>query len=282
MIVSLVVLSAFLHASWNALLKRERDKDRTLIAAVAIGAVFAAAVAAARAALTGTPHFASAAAFGWALVAGLFEQFYFVTLARALERGPLGPVYTISRGGAVLVVYPFSIWLFGEHLAALGAAGSLAVLCGLVVSDWRFGRASAMPGSATAWASVCALSIASYHLAYKAALDRGGAPSSVFAVSLALSTALSLVRTGSGGRRIAIGLVRAAPAKLVCMGALCGGSFLILIEALSHGGAGFVLTLRNTSVLFALVLAWAIGERPRTAPALGAALVATGAVLMAW
>jgi uncharacterized membrane protein len=282
MIVALVLFSAFLHASWNALLKREPDKDRTLIAAVAIGTLLAAAVAVTRAALTGTPHFANTASFGWALVAGLFEQIYFLTLARALERGPLGPVYTISRGGAVLLVYPLSILIFAEPLSALAAAGSIAVLAGLVVSDWRFGRASAMPASATLWALVCAVAIAAYHLAYKAALDDGGAPSSVFAVSLAFSTGLSLLRTGAAGRSASFGLVRAAPAKLVLMGILCGGSFLILIEALSHGGAGFVLTLRNTSVLFALFLAWSIGERPRTAPALGAALVATGAVLMAW
>ncbi|HEY2030423.1 MAG TPA: DMT family transporter [Myxococcales bacterium] len=280
MIVALVLFSAFLHASWNALLKRERDKDRTLIAAVAIAAILAIAVAVVRASLAGTAHFATRASLLSALVAGLFEQIYFVTLARALERGPLGPVYTISRGGAVLVVYPLSILLFGEQLGTVGALGAVAVLCGLVVSDWRFGRASAMPLQATLWASLCALAIASYHLAYKAALDEGGAPSSVFAVSLAFSTALSLLRTGRAGRRTAFGLFRSAPAKLAGMGALCGGSFLILIEALAQGGAGFVLTLRNTSVLFALLLAWVIGERPRIAPAVGAALVAAGAVLM--
>jgi uncharacterized membrane protein len=66
------------------------------------------------------------------------------------------------------------------------------------------------------------------------------------------------------------------------MGAVCGGSFLILMEALAAGGAGFVLTLRNTSVLFAVGLAWAIGDSPRRAQIAGAVLVAAGAVLMAW
>jgi drug/metabolite transporter (DMT)-like permease len=41
-----------------------------------------------------------------------------------------------------------------------------------------------------------------------------------------------------------------------------------------------VLTLRNTSVLFAMLLAWAIGERPRWNTSLGASLVALGAILM--
>ena len=137
-----------------------------------------------------------------------------------------------------------------------------------------------MPLPATLWALVCAAAIAAYHLAYKAALADGGAPSAVFAVSLSVSTALSLFRSGREGRVAAARLVRASPAKISLMGFLSAGSFLILIEALARGGVGFVLTLRNTSVLFALVLAWAIGERPRLATALAAVLVATGAALM--
>ncbi|MCX5746234.1 MAG: EamA family transporter, partial [Proteobacteria bacterium] len=66
------------------------------------------------------------------------------------------------------------------------------------------------------------------------------------------------------------------------MGLLCGGSFLILMEALARGGSGYVLTLRNTSVLFAAGMAYLIGERPRRGEVIGAALVAAGAALMAW
>ena len=65
------------------------------------------------------------------------------------------------------------------------------------------------------------------------------------------------------------------------MGLMCGGSFLILMEALARGGPGYVLTLRNTSVLFAMAMAWRIGERPRRAEVAGAALVAVGATLLA-
>jgi drug/metabolite transporter (DMT)-like permease len=280
MIVALVVLSAFLHAAWNALLKRERDKDRTLIAAVALGTVFAIAVAVIRAVTTGVPAFATPTSFGFSLLAGVFEQVYFFTLARALDRGPLGPVYTLSRGGAVVLVYPLSVAIFGETTSPLSLTGSAVVLAGLLLSDWRFGRASDMPLPATLWALVCAAAIAAYHLAYKAALAEGGAPSAVFAISLSVSTALSLFRSGREGRAAAAGLVRATPAKISLMGFLSAGSFLILIEALARGGVGFVLTLRNTSVLFALLLAWAIGERPRLATALAAVLVATGAALM--
>src|SRR5215212_5083413 len=100
MIVALVLVSAFLHAAWNALLRLEQDKDRALVAAVGAAAALALAVAGVRWA-AGEAPFPGAAAVGWALAAGLLEVAYFISLARALEAGPLGPVYTISRGGAV-------------------------------------------------------------------------------------------------------------------------------------------------------------------------------------
>jgi uncharacterized membrane protein len=55
---------------------------------------------------------------------------------------------------------------------------------------------------------------------------------------------------------------------------------LILMEALALGGSGYVLTLRNTSVLFATILAATIGEKPAHAEIAGATFVAGGAVLM--
>lgn len=283
MIIALVLVSAFLHAAWNAMLKREVDKDRALIAAVGVGALLAVAVATGRAGIGGEVPFPALPALGWALVAGGFEQLYFLGLARALERGPLGPVYTISRGGAVLVVYPLSVLLFDERVTPASFVGSGLVLLGLVLSGLRSAGptdSKAMVPAATAWAVACAFAIAAYHLAYKAALDAGGASSAVFAASLVFATAINLVRTGAGGRRAIGALLRASGLRMVFMGALCGGSFLMLIEALATGGAGYALTLRNTSVLFALGLAWAIGERPRFGPAVGAALVAAGAIAM--
>jgi len=281
-LVALVVLSAFLHAAWNALLKREADKDHALIAAVAVATALAAAVAAARWALLDELPFRTAPALVWALVAGVVELAYFVSLARALDGGALGPVYTISRGGAVLVVYPLSIVLFGEAPTVAALTGSAIVVLGLVLSGRQQRAASGdRPDTGIGWAIVCAVSIAGYHLAYKAALSVGGNPSAVFATALALATAANLARARHAGRRAVAALWHARKCRVLAMGLLCGGSFLVLLEALASGQTGFVLTLRNTSVLFATGLAWAIGERPRVAHAIGAGLVAAGAIVMA-
>jgi len=284
MIVVLVVISALFHALWNALLRLEEDKDRAVVGAVLVAATFALAVAGVRWGLGSIP-FATPAAIGYTVCAGLLESVYFVTLARALEIGPLGPVYTVSRGGAVLAVWPLSIVLYDELVTWTSSAGSALVLLGLVFAGLgrHGGRDGTEPDrSGIAWASVCAVSIAGYHLSYKAALRAGGASSATFAVSLGLAGLISLIRIRRDGRAALRRLIRARTWQVVRMGVICSGSFLILMEALAIGGSGYVLTLRNTSVLFAIGLAYVIGERPARAEIAGAALVAAGAVLMAW
>lgn len=280
MIVALVLFSAFLHAGWNALLRVEPDKDRGLVAAISVAALFACAIGAIRWALGDTP-FDTVEAVGWTALAGGFEAIYFATLAIAMERGRLGPVYTVSRGGAVLLVWPLSIVLFGELVTASSSTGSAIVLGGLILAGLGAHRhGGAGQGSGIGWAAACAASIAGYHLAYKAALQAGGSASATFAVSLAGAAIIRIGWLGRDGRAALAGVVRARWPRVLLMGLVCGGSFLILMEALARGGSGFVLTLRNTSVLFAALLAWAIGERPVRAELAGAALVATGAVVM--
>lgn len=279
-IVALVLLSAFLHAGWNALLRVEPDKDRGLIGAIAVASLFSAVIAGARFA-GGEEMFAGRDAVIWTVVAGVAEALYFMTLAKALELGRLGAVYTVSRGGAVLVVWPMSIVLYGEVASLEAISGSVLVCLGLALS----GIGGTQGGTqrhkvGLAWASVCAVSIAGYHLAYKAALNAGGNPSATFAVSLGLSALIGVVRIGGAGRTKLVEVVRSRAARVCLMGVICGGSFLILMEALARGGSGYVLTLRNTSVLFAAMFAWTIGEKPRRVEIIGAVAVAAGAVLM--
>jgi drug/metabolite transporter (DMT)-like permease len=286
-IIALVLFSALLHATWNALLRLEKDKDRSLILAIVFGTLFALIIAGGRWAAGAVP-FSSIAGLGFTLLAGVIEAIYFATLARAMERGRLGVVYTVSRGGAVLAIWPLSIALFSEAVSARSIAGSVAVLAGLVCCGLGAGSAGGAGGeardrqrAAVGWSIACAVSIAAYHLAYKAALVGSVNPSACFAVSLGTSAAINVLRLG-GDRRRALGpLLRARWPRLLLMGLMCGGSFLILVEALARGGSGFVLTLRNTSVLFAAVMAWGIGERPRRLELAGAALVAVGATVMA-
>ena len=135
---------------------------------------------------------------------------------------------------------------------------------------------------ALAWALLCALCIAGYHVCYKCALSAGSEPTAVFAAALGVALPVNLGRLGLGGVRRVGRTLCARPWVLGASGALCAASFLLLLAALSRGGAGAVLTLRNISVVFALLLAWSMGERPRGQQVAGTLSVVLGAAMLGW
>jgi uncharacterized membrane protein len=272
LVALIVVVSALIHATWNALLRLEPDKDRAITAVMGVSALAGGAAAAVQVAL-GIVPVPNLAALGWAALAGVAEGIYFIALARGLTLGPLGPVYTVSRGGAVVLVWPVSVLIFGEPVVGLAIAGTAVVLVGMAVSGAERGASRAAIG----WGLLAAVNIAGYHLAYKTALAAGATAPGVFVVAMVIATSFSLLRRVRLGRP-----VDALPrrGRLVLIGVVCAASFLLFLIALGQGGAGYVLTLRNTSVLFATGLGWVVGDRPGRRQIAGALLVALGAVLL--
>lgn len=268
----LVLASAVLHAAWNAILKREREPQLAVVPVSAVGAAVGAVGAFAGPGFS----FHSAKALGFALLAGVFEGTYFLTLGRALGAAPLSTVYTVSRGGALILVWPISIVLFGEAVHPWSIAGAALVALGLAAtaSGPKTGAASTR---GIVFASLAGASIAGYHVSYKTALAAGAPPPATLAISMALGVVLNVALLDAAARARLSSLVRARPLPLGLAGLLTGVSFLLFLMALARGGAGAMLTLRNTSVVFATLFALFIGERPSRAQWGGAVLVVLGA-----
>jgi drug/metabolite transporter (DMT)-like permease len=278
-VVLLVIASALAHASWNAILKRCRDPEHAVVSmmfvAAACGVIFA---------VTFHTPAPAPASIAWSLAAGLLEAGYFVTLARALSRAPLGSVYTVVRGGALVVVWPISVLLLDEPITLVRGAGTLLVVLGLAATG-AGERAPSLDGtsktrSGIAVAGLCALFVGGYHLAYKLALSTGSRPEAVVSISLSTASILNVSALGAR-RRLALGALRTQPVRIVVGGLLASVGFLVFLSAMKDAGAGVVLTLRNTSILFAQALSFGLGERPRRLGIVGAGLVTTGAVLLA-
>ena len=274
-ITLLVLASAALHALWNAALKRQRDPESAAVAILAVAAV----VAAMAAPVFSAPLHPKAVAIGWSLAAGACEAGYFITLALALRAAPLGVAYTVSRGGAIALVWPISVIWLGESVGVLPALGAVTVCLGLVLLG-REGKVGAARRG-VAWAVACAAFIAGYHLAYKCALSTGAAPASVFAIALGLALPVNLARLGRSGLTRMLGAVRASPISICGAGAVCTASFLLFLAALARGGAGWVISLRNTSVVFALFLGAVLGEKVGPPQIAGTLCVLAGAALLA-
>jgi drug/metabolite transporter (DMT)-like permease len=179
----------------------------------------------------------------------------------------------------MLVIWPISILFLGEAFAWPARIGALLIAAGLALTVLR--PREGATASSLAWASFCAFGIAGYHVCYKLALDARAEPRALFAVALGCALPINAASLGRTGWRDSLDALRKSPWVLSAGGAICTASFLVLLDALSTSGAGAVLTLRNTSVLFAQGLALWSGERVDWRVLGGAALVVGGAVLLA-
>jgi drug/metabolite transporter (DMT)-like permease len=271
----LVLSSAFLHASWNALLKRHPNPEVGVVSVISIAVVGGGLWTLG---MRGQA-FPTASGLAWALVAGAFEGIYLAALSRALKQAPLGLAYTVSRGGAMLLVWPVSVLWLGEAVSGWMVAGAVLLGVGLMVMNLTRPTGSAATG--VAWAALAAVCIASYHLAYKLALGEGAQPPALFATGLLVALpVLVLERARKLGWATLTREARVRPGLVVVTGIVCTLSFALLLSALGSSGAGVVLTLRNTSITFALGLAALQGERLERRQLAGAGLVAVGAVLL--
>jgi drug/metabolite transporter (DMT)-like permease len=275
--LTLVLLSAFFHASWNALLKRHADPEAGIVGVTAVTVVLGGLWALG---LSGEA-FPTRAGVGWCLAAGAWEGVYLFSLARSLRHAPLGLAYTVARGGALMLVWPVSVLWLGEQLTPLTVVGAVALGAGLAVTGLV--RPTGSAGRGVAWAAVSAVCIAGYHVAYKRALGEGAQPPALFALALSVALPmLLLTRVRREGRMAVLRQARHSPVLTLVTGGVCTLSFALMLLALARVGAGAVLTLRNTSIAFALALAMAQGERPGRRQLAGAALVMAGAVLLGW
>jgi drug/metabolite transporter (DMT)-like permease len=175
-------------------------------------------------------------------------------------------------------VWPAAL-LLGEAASPRTLAGAAAVGLGVSLVAAGGGRASR---AGLVLAGVCAASIAGYHLLYARALAAGAAPAPVFAVALVAALPFVLVPARRRGLAPPPGERAGVLLRRVLAGALCTASFLLFLVGLSASGAGVALTLRNTAVVFAQLLALALGEPVPRAQGLGAILVAAGAAAVSW
>ena len=271
----LVLSSAFLHAWWNALLKRHPNPEVGVVSVIAIAVVGGGLWTLG---MRGQA-FPTVRGLAWALGAGACESIYLAALSRALKQAPLGLAYTVSRGGAMLLVWPVSVLWLGEAVSVWMVSGAVLLGVGLVVMN--LSRPAGPAATGVAWAALAAVCIAGYHLSYKLALGEGAQPPALFATGLLVALpVLVLERARKLGWATLKREALVRPGLVVFTGIVCTLSFALLLSALGNSGAGVVLTLRNTSIAFALGLAALQGERLERRQLAGAALVAVGAVLL--
>jgi drug/metabolite transporter (DMT)-like permease len=270
-----VLAAAAFHAGWNALLKLNLEPyvSTTLVAAAS------GVVALPFAIIVGLP---SPAAWPYILASVAIHIVYYLSLAQAYRFGDLGQVYPIARGTAPLMTAVVASNWLGETLGPYGWAGVVVLAAGILLLAVRGGSTSKLfnPYS-VGFALLNALTITTYTLVDGLGARVSAAPSQytvwLFLLSGATMGAWGVARLGA--RRLATDF--AGHWRLTVGAAvLSTAAYGIAIWAMTVAPIALVAALRESSVLFAALLAAVVLREPVLPTRIAAALLVLVGMLL--
>ena len=253
-VIGLTLSAAVLHAIWNALLRS--GGDRLWSVTVMSFATTAAALPAALLLPTPLPD-----CWYYIAISAVLQVAYGIFLAYAYRHGELSQVYPVIRGSVPLLVTFGGFLLAGQRLSRVGLLGVLMVSAGiasLALGKDRISTRGLMLALATA------LFVACYVVADGIGVRLAGNPQSYTAwifltYGVLLPPASLWLR-----RRLRIHIQRGETAKALAGGVLSIGSYGAMIAALSLGKLGPVSALRETSVIFSMLMGRVLLGEPLT------------------
>lgn len=267
-----VLAAAFLHALWNALIKHGASK----LGAMVVMSIFEVPIGLAL--VTVLPP-VSLAALPWIIAAGCTHFGYKFFLSTAYDRGDLSRVYPIARGAAPMIVALVGGFVLADALSARQYL-AIAVLAAGILLMARGVFAAGEDRRLLPFALGSAVATAAYTL-----IDGMGARISGSAVAY-----VSWVFVADG-LIFALGMLALRGPDILPrqrrawgMGAVAAaasfGSYAVAIWAMTLAPIALVAALRETSILFAVLIGWiGFGERMGGGKALAAAVIVSGVVL---
>lgn len=245
-----VLFAAAIHAAWNASIKRGRDP----LLETAMVHAWVAVPAAVAVLLLPWPGPIAAACLA---ASTAIHCVYYHALAAAYRHGDLSFAYPVMRGSAPLFTALFSVVLFGEHLGPAGWAGIAAVCAGVLAIGLASARLvdRAARRRSLGWALLTALTIVAYTLVDSTGV-RSAPHAAAYVAWLALleGPVLFMLVLAHRGRPL---LDYARERGIAPLGAGIAAmlSYGVALWAMTRAPVALVAALRETSVLFALLIA---------------------------
>jgi drug/metabolite transporter (DMT)-like permease len=273
-LAGLVLLAALAHATWNALLKASGDRFLTFTVVAGTGTVIGGLLAL----LVDVPN---SAAWPYLAVSMVIHNGYYVFLILAYRAGDLSRVYPLARGAAPLLVAVLAGLTAGEVLGTGAWAGIGLVSVGIISLCFTGGGLAGQDLKPVLFALGTALFIAAYTVVDGLGIRLAGAPMGYIAwlnllEGIPFMTAVVIFR-----RRELVPFIRAHWVSGVLGGVLGMVAFGLVLYALSLGAMAYVAALRETSVLFAVLIGTiALREPFGRARIVAAAVIVAGIVTM--
>lgn len=267
-----VLFAAFLHAAWNALIKGSRSKTGGALVLVLVQGVMGAVVAV-------TQPWPVGEVWLWLIGSGLFHTFYILFLGHAYEQGDLSRVYPIARGAAPMIVTLISAAALADRIAPFEYLGIFVLGLGVaIMAQGAFRNNESRKLVPLALGS--ALMTAGYSLVDGLGARVAGDATLYVAWLFVLNAVFFLpVSLWMGGPAV----VPRSPGEWLRGAAAAVASYAayaIAVWAMTEAPIALVAALRESSILFAVLIGWLVFRDRMDAPkALAAGMIVLGMVL---
>jgi drug/metabolite transporter (DMT)-like permease len=273
-VMLIVLLAAFLHASWNAVVKSSRDKFLDIVLVTAGSALLSAIT---------LPFLPVPAPASWAYVGAsvVIHVGYFALVAAAYRAGDMSFAYPLMRGTAPLLVTVASGPLIGEYLSLGAWSGVLMICAGVLGMTLVHGRPGDVGASAALPAMTNALVIAVYTVVDGAGVRLSG-HAAAYTMWVFLLTALPLTAWAGLRRRAELAAHFHSRWRFGLLGGVCTlAAYALSLWAMTQAPVALVAALRETSILFGSALsALVLKERFGWTRHAAAVAVVSGAVIL--
>ena len=269
--LALVLLSAFLHASWNLLAKRVASGAAFVWLLTALSAVVFAPFALYL--IWRDPPQLGFAEIGFICFSAVLHVGYMLSLQRGYRSGDLSLVYPLARGTGPALAVVGAVLLFGERPTAVALVGVALVVSGALVLAGGERLFRSVPARAAGYGLLTGLFIASYTLADAFAVTRLELHPLVFLwlaelVRVALLTPTALRRSPEVEH-----LWSNARREVLAVAVLSPLAYLLVLLAFRLAPVSYVAPAREISILIGAALGAGFLREGQLGRRLGAAAV---------
>lgn len=277
--LSLILLSAIAHATWNLLAKHVEGGASFIwlfdMVSIVLYTPIAALVAVrgAHLSLLGLAFLGTSA---------LLHQAYFLLLARGYRAGDLSLVYPLARGTGPLLATLAAILLLGERPGPLRLLGVASIVIGAVsLSGDPRQIAARGTGRAVSYALLTGAAIAAYTVVDKEGMSRAHMHPLLYTWGLFAGTGMLLTPRALHDRSELEHLWRDHWREAVGIGILSPLAYILVLAALTFTPVSSVAPAREIGILFGVIMGTQLlheGDRMRKIAA--AAAMVLGVLLL--
>ena len=276
-VAAAIILSAFVHVTWNVAAKKVSGHFGVMWLGQAISAVALLPFAVYFAAVTPAPTLRGYLSI---IFCGLSQAYYFTILSKAYALGEISVVYPIARGTGVALTAIGAYVILGESISVRGALGIAAIGAGGLLVGLKPGVLAQGHRQAMKLSLLIALTLAAGALNDKVGVALVHPITYMFAMfAIAALSTLPAVRRQHRAALADAWARRRRTSAVVGLGSLVG--YLIILFLYRLGPVSYIVAFRELSVVLGAIAGVVLFKEPLgLRKALGVLVIALGLILV--